>query len=89
MGLVQLEAGEYEVAIEVTYESPGFRLWKRLATSNSTISFTVEEQPLTTWKAQLNSVLRSTAKNALTDSKDAILYPEFQPLDFSESDQGL
>jgi hypothetical protein len=89
VGLVQLEAGEYEVEIDVTYESPGSRLWKNRGRSNSTISFTVEEQPLSTWKAQLNGVLRATAKNTLAGSDDRIVYPEFQPLEFSESDQEL
>lgn len=87
VGLIQLEAGEYEVSIEVRYENPGSRLWKKLESSNSTITFAVEEQLLSTWKAQLNGVLRATAKNILTDSKDLIVFPEFLPLEFSESDQ--
>jgi len=86
VGLIQLEAGEYETAIEVVYENPGFRLWKRQGRSSSTISFSVEEQPLSTWKAQLNGVLRASAKSTLTDSRGLIVYPEFQPLEFKESE---
>lgn len=86
VGLIQLETGEYETAIEVVYESPGFRLWKRQGRSSSTISFSVEEQPLSTWKAQLNGVLRASVKNTLTDSRDPIAYPEFQPAEFKESE---
>jgi hypothetical protein len=84
VGLIQLEAGDYETAVEVVYENPGFRLWKRRGRSSSTISFSIDEQPLSTWKAQLNGLLRASAKNILTDSKDLIVYPEFQPLEFKE-----
>ena len=87
VALVQLETGKYEAAIEVQYESPGSKLWRRKGTSRSKISFYVEEQALTSWKAQLEDVLRISAKNGLTNSTDVIRYPEFQPLEFIESDQ--
>lgn len=84
-GLIQLEAGEYEATVEVKYENPGSKLWKRSGRSRSSISFKVEDQPLAEWKLQLNDLLRNAAKNGLTGSNDPIIYPTFQPIEFSES----
>ncbi len=83
--LIQLEQGDYELAIKVTYQAPGRRLWKRLKTSESKIGFNVDEQRLANWKAQLADTLRISAINQLTDSNNPIKYPEFQPLEFQES----
>jgi hypothetical protein len=85
-GLIQLEAGEYETTLEVIYENPGRRIWKRRRKSSSTIKFTIEERPLSIWKTQLNGVLRVAAKNTLADSTDQIVYPTFQPLEFKEEE---
>jgi len=84
-GLIQLEAGEYEATVEVRYENPGSKLWRRSGRSRSSISFKVEDQPLAEWKLQLNDLLRLAAKNQLTGSKDLIMYPTFQPIEFAES----
>lgn len=87
LALVQLEVGKYEASILVKFETPGFRLWKRKGTSKSTISFLVEEQPISNWKAQLDSTLRVQAKNLLTGSNDLVIYPEFQPVEFEETEK--
>jgi hypothetical protein len=84
ISLVQLEVGYYELSAKVTYETPGFRLWKRRATSNSSIGFSVEEQALSNWKAQLSDTLRVQATNLLTDGNNFVRYPEFQPVEITE-----
>jgi hypothetical protein len=84
IGLIQLEVGEYELNARVTYEAPGFKLWTRRAISTSSIGFSVEEQSLSNWKAQLSDTLRVQATNLLTDGNNFVRYPEFQPVEFKE-----
>lgn len=84
--LIQLEVGEYEATVRVRYENPGSKLWRRTGTSQSSISFKVEDQPLVLWKDQLSDLLRIAAKNELTNSADPISYPTFQPIEFTESE---
>ena len=87
--LVQLESGNYQLSVDVTYENPGRRLWRRKWHASSRIGFSVDEQALTTWKAQLLDTLRVSARNALQDTIDAVKYPEFQPTDFIETEESF
>ena len=89
LALIQLEIGHYEATIKVTYQIPGFKLWRRQGHSQSTISFSVEEQPLSNWKTQLSNTLRVQAMNLLRDSNNSVDYPTFQPVDFEESGQQI
>jgi hypothetical protein len=82
--LVQLEAGDYVLDVIVTYENPGRRFWKSRGEVNSSLGFSVEEEALNTWKAQLLDTLRISAQNLLENKTDPIRYPELQPTRFQE-----
>ena len=90
-GLIQVEAGDYEIALTITYEKCGFPSQSR--TVSSFAYLTINETSLSQFKTNLQNVLRVSALNLFKDKPDFFIYPELQPK-ITESerrriDQGL
>lgn len=86
-GLIQLEAGEYEVVLSVTYERCGFALLDRQDAATSFIYFTVEGQGLAGLKSALLNTLYTGANNVIRGANNVVIYPEYQPKRFAETTQ--
>lgn len=83
--LIQLESGDYELSLTVTYERSGKYLWKAKKQTSSQIRFSVSEVLLDNWRSALKNTLTLRAQQMLTKSTDSFIYPELQPDDFIES----
>lgn len=84
-GLVQLEDGDYELALTVHFEKIGFLVWKRQRSVQSYGYFTVDEAGLKVYKDYLLNVLYARAANIVKGTTSNLNYPEYQPKDFTEA----
>jgi hypothetical protein len=84
-GLVQLESGDYELALTIRYEKIGFLVWKRQQSTSSYGYFTVDEAGLRAYKDHLLNVLHGRAANIVKGTSSNIQYSEYHPKDFIEA----
>jgi hypothetical protein len=84
-GLIQLESGEYELALTIYYEKIGILVWNRQRSTSSYGYFTVDEIGLKAYKDRLLNVLYLRADNIVKGKSDVIYYPEYKPKHFIEA----
>jgi hypothetical protein len=88
-GLIQLEAGEYELSLAITYEKCGLLTWKRHDSVDSFIYFTVEEAALTGYKNELLKMLYARTVNVIRNTNDPVILPVFWPSKYTETRERL
>lgn len=88
-GLIQLEAGEYELSLEISYEKCGLLTWKRHDSANSYGYFTVEESGIAAYKNELLKTLYVRTVNVMKNRSDLVVLPVFQPNKFTEARKRL
>jgi hypothetical protein len=86
-GLVQLEAGEYELALTLRFEKIGFLVWKRQRSLHSFGYFTVDDAGLKAYKQHLLNVLYARAANIVKGTTSNLTYPEYLLAEFTEATQ--
>jgi hypothetical protein len=86
-GLVQLEAGEYELALTVHFEKIGFLVWKPQRSVHSFGYFTVDDAGLKAYKEHLLNVLYARAANIVKGTTSNLTYPEYLLTEFTEATQ--
>jgi hypothetical protein len=84
-GLIQIEAGEYELSVKVEYEKGGFIAWQRHAESQSYIYFTVDSQDIAKYKADLLGTVKTMADNVVNGTTNLPIFPELRLTNFFET----
>ena len=82
-GLVQIEEGQYDLQIDVTYRGMG--MWNREKKANSNISFQVDSNFKDLYNLKIRESLTDSAKNMLYNTHDIIPSPEYVPLNVIET----
>lgn len=84
MDLVQLEPGQYEVVIEVTYCNPAARFFRIHKKTRSKISFVVDTGVRDLLRSSLRETLMQSGSNIILDRNQLVIYPEYQPTAVTE-----
>jgi hypothetical protein len=84
-GLIQLESGQYELSLSIKYEKCGSMIWRRHATTESYIYFSVDEAGLKAYKESLVNTLNTEAGNIVRATNNPVVYPVYSPKDFTEA----
>jgi hypothetical protein len=84
LGLVQLEAGKYELSLKVDYEKCGLMVWKKRENVWSYGYFTVDSDGLERYKGELLDTLSRNAHNIVFGKNEPVRYPEYMPTSFTE-----
>ena len=85
LSLVQLESGNYELEVKVSFLKLGVRIFNDKGISTNKITFSVEENLKELYSDQLQRALTTTAKNILFNQETTYVYPEYQPIKITES----
>jgi hypothetical protein len=86
MDIVQLEPGRYQLTLQVGYQNPSSRFWRRKKDVKSMITFIVDPQVREVLRSRLRNTLTTGASNTLLGQTQTIIYPEYQPLEILEID---
>jgi hypothetical protein len=82
-GLIQIESGDYELMMTISYEKCGFPVSKKATTSF--LYFTIDDSALSNFKSALANGLYVYAENVLDGQTHTLLYPELQPKKMTEA----
>ena len=82
--LSQLEAGDYELNVDVTYRSAKPLFKKRTKKASSRVTFTIEEQAIDLLRKTLRQSLTTVSQELLGGTTASHAYPELSPTSVKE-----
>ncbi len=77
--LLQLEAGNYELVLEITYEAVGRWFWESTATTRSSLEFVVDQSALERLRADLRKILTIRGQQIVEEKLAELSYPVLTP----------
>ena len=84
MDIVQLEAGRYNLKLQIEYRNPSSRLWHRSKQTESIVKFVVDPEVRDLLRSSLRNTLGISASNFILGQTQNVMYPEYQPRDITE-----